>query len=102
MSYEGYIQYLCPKGHLWELNVYELDEIIVCPYCDREPVFHHSVDETNGVELDDEGVPISNTVPYKFEEIGWEDLWYTDHYDNNYAVKIPLYKIPKINANIGQ
>ena len=51
MSYEGYERYLCPNGHLWEidahLTMYD-DEKQKCPRCKEEEVWHESIDDTNG------------------------------------------------------
>ena len=46
MSYEGYSQFLCKKGHLWHLDCME-DETR-CPICKGEVAWKNSVDVTNG------------------------------------------------------
>jgi hypothetical protein len=64
MSYEGYVQLLCPKGHLWNVDCYQEDELahldaelkqenkppvnLVCPFCKQPPMWRNGVDETNG------------------------------------------------------
>jgi hypothetical protein len=95
MSYEGYTELLCSKGHKWSRDAYStFCQDQRCSVCGSEEVFRHEVDQTNGIELDENGIPFPHTVPHPFEETGWEDRWQEDHYGNTYAVKIPLYKIP--------
>ena len=94
MSYEGYVERLCETGHLSSFDFYPDDEMNVCAQCKKPFVFQHSVDQTNGIECDDDGAPYPDTVGYPFEEAGFEDQWHTDHYGNKYATKISLYKIP--------
>lgn len=45
MSYEGYVQMLCKKGHYWTHDAYDKD--ILCPDCGGEAVWCNNVDETN-------------------------------------------------------
>lgn len=50
MSYEGYVEYLCKKGHYWSLNCWQADYDDlknVCPICKKKPVRENSVDTTN-------------------------------------------------------
>ena len=47
MSFEGFYQKLCKKGHYFEEDVYSI-ESKVCPVCDSEIVFTNMVDITNG------------------------------------------------------
>ena len=101
MSYEGYEQRLCARGHLTEASAYldycgEGDDPVTCPHndCQSKMVFHHSVDETNGIEYDKNGVPYPHTVEYPFEDAGFESIWHTDHFGTKYATKRLLYKIP--------
>lgn len=46
MSYEGYEQYLCKNGHLWEDQSY-FSGGKECPECKEEHVWSNMVDETN-------------------------------------------------------
>lgn len=94
MSYEGYVEKLCEKGHLSSFDVYE-GEAETCPRCGTPWAFTHSVDQTNGIEEDDDGVPYPNTIGYPFEENGFENEWHVDHYGTRYATKIFLYKLPE-------
>lgn len=48
MSYEGYEQKLCKKGHYWCDGVWEV--LDSCPTCKEPAVWSNSVDETNGFE----------------------------------------------------
>lgn len=47
MSFEGFYQKLCKKGHYFEEDVYSI-ESKVCPVCGFEIVFTNMVDITNG------------------------------------------------------
>ena len=106
MSYEGYEEKLCSNGHLShssdiygdfiEMEVdFELSESpLVCNFCKAPFVFTHSINETNGIELDDDGVPYPETISYPFKETGFDDIWKEDYYGNKYAVKRLKYEIP--------
>lgn len=53
MSYEGYEQHLCKKGHLFCVDAMvfiglDEEDVQKCPYCSESSVFFNSVDETNG------------------------------------------------------
>lgn len=50
MSYEGYEQYWCAKGHYYvgpDSRHVEEPGMAKCPHCDSEAVFMNAVDETN-------------------------------------------------------
>ena len=96
MSYEGYTEMLCEQGHRLCVESYNWDhEPSHCPVCNGKMVFRHEVDQTNGIEWDENGIPLPHTVSYPFEEDGWDDEWLEDHYGNRYAKKILRYKIPQ-------
>lgn len=92
MSYEGYSEHLCGEGHYTATGAYYFEE--GCP-CGKPFVFSHSVDQTNGVEYDEEEVPLPSTIPYPFKGDGFTDIWKKDHYGNKYALKRLKFKIPK-------
>jgi len=50
MSYEGYNQFICKKGHLFHKDAYEWDELdkVRCPHCKAPVAWWNSVDVTNG------------------------------------------------------
>jgi len=51
MSYEGYSQFWCKKGHYWTKDCNELtfkEEKEKCPICNKEEVFKNNVNITNG------------------------------------------------------
>lgn len=52
MSYEGYTQALCEKGHQYNVGQYQEDD--GCPYCGAKTAWSHEVDQTNGCYYDDE------------------------------------------------
>lgn len=95
MSYEGYVEFLCPDGHHWEVDSgvlsygedAEVNQCVVCPQCKKKAVWVCTVDQTNGA--DDE---LPETLPGWKHEIGFDDLWTTDHYGNKYAVKVMKYE----------
>ena len=100
MSYEGYVEYLCEKGHHWAVDsVYdEYDD--TCPRCNQKASWSHDVDETNGVIIDEEtGSPHPNTIPAQLQIKGYEDEWHEDHYGNKYATRYPLYHVLKIKED---
>ena len=93
MSYEGYVQMLCAKGHLHQDDCYS-SEPEFCPVCESKFVFRLGVNQTNGIEHDNAGIPYPGTIDYPFEENGFEDVWHHDHYGTKFATKRILYKIP--------
>lgn len=97
MSYEGYVEYLCSKGHLSSLDVYFYDDLEhnCCQDCGEDFVFQHSVDQTNGIEYDEDDKPLSGTIAYPFKEVSFEDIWHEDHHGNRYATKRLIFEIPK-------
>jgi len=50
MSFEGYNQLLCKKGHYFNLDVYEERDIedIKCPFCGENVAWYNIVNVTNG------------------------------------------------------
>ena len=51
MSWEGYMQCLCKKGHYWSAGCEQWDEQpedAKCSICKEKVVWHNIVDETNG------------------------------------------------------
>lgn len=92
MSYEGYSEYLCVNGHAAIYDCYE--DVPTSCSCGAKWGWRHGVDLTNGVEYesyDENGEPVGDpfnyTVPAPVEEIGFDDVWQTDHYGNRYSVK---------------
>ena len=71
MSYEGHSQFLCKNGHYWEVNCYELPNLMYekdvkqkCPKCNKSAVWENMVNVTNG-SFDDDGTRIDNYVELK-------------------------------------
>ena len=69
MSYEGYSQFLCKKGHHWTKDCYELDwtdskGYPKCPVCGEPHVWENMVNLTNG-SWDDDGTRIDGYVELK-------------------------------------
>lgn len=79
MSYEGYDEFLCSKGHYFASDVYS-SRPATCPVCSSPWAWRHSVDQTNGVVRGDPG-----TRPAKLKQVGEEE----------YAAKRPIFAIPK-------
>lgn len=51
MSYEGYSQFLCKKGHYWTVDCYLVECLLeknMCPICHQPAIWENMVDETNG------------------------------------------------------
>jgi hypothetical protein len=57
MSFEGYYQLICKKGHYYNTGLCGAEENTCCPYCKSYPVCWNLVDTTN-----DEGHPIKPKV----------------------------------------
>lgn len=85
MSYEGYEEYLCEKGHYLAIDCYS-ETPSECPRCEAPIKWWHPVDQTNGYVEDNPG-----TYPAETDEVGYEDVWQEDHYGNRYATKIILH-----------
>ncbi len=86
MSFEGYYEYLCPNKHHWSCDVRD-EGGPYCPVCNENPALYRLVDETNGVVEDD-----PSTMASPLLEVGFQDDWKVDHYQNRYAVKIKCYE----------
>lgn len=84
MSYEGFYEWLCAKGHYTATDAYQ-DDPEKCPRCSANIVWRHSVDQTNGEIEGDPG-----TMPYPLEQVGEETGVVT--------VRTPIYKIPNTGA----
>jgi hypothetical protein len=61
MSFEGYYQLLCEKGHYNEKDAYDFSQEESCPVCGGDLIWKNLVDETNGSH-DDEGDRIDGYV----------------------------------------
>jgi len=50
MSYEGYVQIMCKKGHQWQKDCYDFESMDAerCPHCRSKAVWYNCVDLTNG------------------------------------------------------
>lgn len=60
MSYEGYTQFLCERGHYWTLDCYETTlSLPICPKCKKKAIWNNHVDITNG-SFDKKGNQIDN------------------------------------------
>jgi hypothetical protein len=75
MSFEGYNQYLCKKGHLSEVDVY-FDEEKKC-HCGDKYVWRNQVDQTNGMYCECGGGYCTETFD---EECEWCDGGRIDGY----------------------
>ena len=68
MSYEGYSQLLCKKGHHWTKDCYDMDfmelEEHKCPKCNEPAIWENMVDETNG-SFEVDGTRIDGFVELK-------------------------------------
>lgn len=85
MSYEGYEEWLCNKGHYTTTDCSE-SAPVVCKICGEGYKWRHSVDVTNGY---DEEYASTSDAPKT--EVGFDDIWHTDHYNNRYATKALRY-----------
>ena len=89
MSYEGYEEFLCQWGHYWVEDAYfsfELTEV-KCPRCRQKAAYYHSVNQTNGEDLND-----PSTMSALSDPIGYSDWWQEDQRTKKiYFCKIPVY-----------
>lgn len=86
MSYEGFQEYLCPKGHYNVRDAYS-DDCEACPDCGEPITYYHPVDQTNGEDPNNPACCVAEVEP-----IGAEDTWHEDMYGNRYATQETLYK----------
>lgn len=85
MSYEGYREQLCMVGHYLAQDAYA-EEPSHCPHCGAPVRYTHRVDQTNG------RIPGAHyTQPGPKTEVGFDDVWHTDHHGNRYATKLRRY-----------
>ena len=69
MSYEGYSQFLCRKGHYWTEDCYLADiKTSVCPICKGKAIWENMVDVTNG-SFDEKGIDISGYINLKEKSV---------------------------------
>jgi len=104
MSYEGYVQCLCAKGHHWNLDCYQEDELgymdealkkegklpvhLLCPVCKSPVAWRNGVDQTNCDEHGYVALEIDKpAVICKCDKCGIE-----------HVVEPPVYKIPPPDA----
>jgi hypothetical protein len=94
MSYEGYEEYLCAKGHLSTFDAYEGQQWYEDEYgshetcfCGEKFVWTNSVDQTNGVWQDEDGVIWGEGTNFK--------VVYTDTCGECGKTKETRYAIPK-------
>jgi hypothetical protein len=84
MSYEGCVEYICTKGHLFGFDCWDDPDDPKCQYGHRAR-WRHSIDYTNGEDMND---PNRCRAPVK--AIAREDHWCRDHYGNRYATQEEL------------
>ena len=85
MSYEGYVEYLCEKGHRWAIDCYnDSERYRKCTVCLGAAVWRHSVDQTNGA-LSKREDPDGATRPAKLRVVSYE----------TFLAKRPIFAIPK-------
>lgn len=85
MSYSGFTERLCLRGHYWTGDAWA-DDQLRCQLCEASVRYTHGVDQTNGY---DESHPSSCYAPKV--GIGQEDVWCVDPYLNRYATIRYLY-----------
>lgn len=83
MSYEGSVEYICENGHRTMTDCYA--EIERCRRCGSRFKWRHSIDETNGVIVDDPG-----TYPAATKQVRLDDEWRVDHHGNKYAIQVTI------------
>lgn len=101
MSYEGYTEFLCEKGHYlcYDVHCYIVRTSgaysCVCEHCGTELKWMHDVDQTNGLEVDDNGdvleIQLPSLVDAPKKEIGFDDIPHVDHHGNKYFTRSKRY-----------
>jgi hypothetical protein len=67
MSFEGYFQLICKKGHYYTEGLWGAEEKALCYNCGSQPAWWNLVDTTNG-DVDDEGNIISGYIKLEQEK----------------------------------
>lgn len=96
MSYEGYSQLLCKRGHLIEIDCND-DTPAKCNICGQPYVWINSVDLTSGSFFYDErlGVCTKERIDGYIElEVKKRDIEKCEHCGSNTYLEV-TYKIPK-------
>jgi hypothetical protein len=96
MSYEGYTQALCVKGHQNSIDQYEERE--TCHVCQEALVWFHQVDLTNGCMCSDTDNRTGYECPahrMKLEELKPADYKTCPTCHREEMVSPPTYKIPE-------
>lgn len=91
MSYEGFTQFLCKRGHYWTADCYIADNSKSCPYCGNAAVWQNMVDETNGAFDEETGERIDGYVDLQIKSRGT-----CKHCGQDIET---TYKIPKIRKS---
>jgi hypothetical protein len=86
MSYEGYSQFLCAKGHYWTVDCNMAEDGQECPICFEPAVWENMVNETNG-SYEDDGTRIDGYVELEIDK--------EIKCSCGECVKEIIYKIPK-------
>lgn len=86
MSYEGFTEYLCEKGHYFCLHAMEADPV-ECHHCQRPVAYFHPIDVTNGTdELD------SHARPAEKKFVGEEWINRISLGGDPYKIPLPLWE----------
>ena len=98
MSFEGFNQLLCKKGHYFNLDVYDARDIedIKCPVCKENVAWYNIVDVTNGSYEGDERIDGYIDLKIKTEEKTCK----CSKCSNVHVVEVETYKIPKKGGHI--
>lgn len=87
MSYEGYTEFLCDRGHYFCFDVYNMPETPKCVVCTENVRFCHSVDVTNG--YDESHIDFCDAPKVELKE--YDEKQHVDFKGNVYYTKIPKY-----------
>jgi hypothetical protein len=97
MSYEGYVQLLCEKGHYRTCDCSEIDKPTVCPSCKSKWIWQNNVDTTNGsYDVDSEGGEDTSVRIDGYVELEANEpiITHTCSCGNVHMSKKATYKIP--------
>jgi hypothetical protein len=88
VSYEGYTEYLCARGHRRVYDCWDDVDSHTCS-CGAKFVFQHMVDQTNGEDLN-----IPATLPYPFRIATPETTCRCSTCGHVHMMDEPIYEIP--------
>ena len=92
MSFEGYYQVICEKGHLSTEGLDFYEDTWKCPYCESKCAWTNIVDTTNG-SYDEKGRRIDGYKKLKIKKPAKKCK--CEKCGNEHIVEVATYEMPK-------